>query len=274
MKSVSANALVALGERVARDVAANLSFFTRLPAPFATHEAPDWRRIAWAAPLAGALVGAIGGLTAVIASALALPTWICATLGVGALVAATGALHEDGLADVADGLGGGSTRERKLEIMRDSRIGAYGATVLILTLLLRVEALTTMLARARDMGEGFTFASFVLAGAAARAGALAMLGWLPPARTDGAGATARGLGSEDVVRAVATLGAIAVIVGVWELGVTRALFACVVAAGAAWLVGALAKRHIGGQTGDVCGAAAMICEVAALCALLIGVRAA
>ena len=110
--------------RLIADVADNLRFFTRLPlggraAP------PDFHRIGWAAPLAGAIVGALGGLSLVVARDLGFPPLLAATLAVTTQIFATGALHEDGLADVADGFGGGRDREAKLVIMRDSRIGAF-----------------------------------------------------------------------------------------------------------------------------------------------------
>src|SRR6516165_4237398 len=115
----------------ARDVADALRFFTRLRVGAPTPEvALDMDRIAWAAPVAGAVVGLIGALVLALTAPLGLPPLLRAGLATAALVAATGALHEDGLADLADGFGGGSTRERKLEIMRESRIGAYGAAAL------------------------------------------------------------------------------------------------------------------------------------------------
>src|SRR5208282_5978756 len=115
----------------ARDVGDALRFFTRAPLGDPSRDAPlDINRVAWAAPVAGAAVGLAGALV------LALT----AKLGV-----ATGGLHEDGIADVADGFGGGATRADKLEIMRDSRIGAYGAIALTLSLLLRVAALAAAL---------------------------------------------------------------------------------------------------------------------------------
>ena len=152
--------------RAARDIADALRFFTRLnlgaPAPAAPL---DIARIAWAAPVAGAVVGLIGALVLALTALLGLPLPLRAGLATAALVAATGALHEDGLADVADGFGGGATRERKLEIMRDSRIGAYGALALALALILRVGAL----AAALDGGFWRGSLSLILVAALSRA---------------------------------------------------------------------------------------------------------
>src|SRR5690348_3107689 len=125
-----------------RDVAEALRFFTRLRMGERDSSAPlDIDRIAWAAPVAGVVVGLIGALALALTTLLGLPPILRAGLATAALVIATGALHEDGLADVADGFGGGATRARKLEIMRDSRVGAYGAIAIALALILRVGAL-------------------------------------------------------------------------------------------------------------------------------------
>ena len=127
----------------ARDIGDALRFFTRVPVGDPGASAPlDINRFAWAAPVAGAVVGLIGALALALTGLLGLPPLMRAGLATAALVAATGALHEDGLADVADGFGGGATRAMKLDIMRDSRIGAYGAIALTLALILRVGALT------------------------------------------------------------------------------------------------------------------------------------
>jgi adenosylcobinamide-GDP ribazoletransferase len=249
------------------DFAENLRFFTRLPLGGADR-APDFRRIGWAAPLAGALVGALGAAVLGGARALSLPARLAAGLAVAAQLAATGALHEDGLADVADGFGGGRDRAAKLAILRDSRIGTYGAAALILLLLIRVDALAAL----SRPNAGFATAALILAGAASRAGALAPLALLDPARPDGAGARAGALGVRALAPVAATLAAVAVVTGLAALDVVRALFACVCAAGVVGGLVALARRQIGGQTGDVCGAAAALAEAATLIALLIGGR--
>jgi adenosylcobinamide-GDP ribazoletransferase len=253
--------------RALGDLAENLRFFTRLSLG-ASDRAPDFRRIGWAAPLAGALVGALGALAFGGARALSLPPRLSAALAVAVQLAVTGALHEDGLADVADGFGGGSDRAAKLAILRDSRIGTYGAAALILLLLIRVDALAAM---ARPNGT-FATAALILAGAASRAGALAPLALLDPARMDGAGARAGGLGVRALGPVAAGLAAVAIATGLAALDVVRALFACVCAIGAVGGLVALARRQIGGQTGDVCGAAAALAEATTLIALLIGGR--
>jgi adenosylcobinamide-GDP ribazoletransferase len=265
----------ALLARVGRDVADNLRFFSRLPTPpgGAAGEAGatlNFKRIAWATPVAGALIGAVGALALGLAVLLRLPPFIGAAFAVATLALATGALHEDGLADVADGFGGGPTREAKLAIMRDSRIGAFGAIALVLSLILRVGALAAL----ERAGFGVAAASLILSGAASRAGALVPLRLLPPARPDGAGARAGRLETTDLIAAGLSVAVVAFTTGLVALGVGRAVFACILALAASWGLSALARRQIGGQTGDVAGAAQQAAEIACLCALLIGARAA
>jgi adenosylcobinamide-GDP ribazoletransferase len=248
----------------ARDLAACLQFFSRLPLPRLSvepspHAAPDLSRLARMVPIAGAILGAIGALALSLADGVGLPPFLCAGLAIGALVILSGALHEDGLADVADGFGGGATRERKLEIMRDSRIGAYGAAALALSLLLRVAALSGLL----EHGLGAAAAGLVLAGAASRAFALL-------ARAEGLGVGAGRLGIGGALAAGVTALIIAGALGLSVLGLGRAILSLALAIAAALAMTALARRQIGGQTGDVAGAAQQLAEIACLCGLLIG----
>jgi adenosylcobinamide-GDP ribazoletransferase len=251
----------------ARDIADALRFFTRLsvgaPEPSA---ALDMGRIAWAAPVAGVVVGLVGALVLALAAALGLPPFFRAGLATAALVALTGALHEDGLADVADAFGGGATQARKLEIMRDSRIGAYGAIAIALALILRVGAL----AAALDGGFWRASLSLILVAALSRAGALTPLALLKPARADGAGAAAGRLARTALAAAWGSALVIALVLGLVALGVSHALLAALMSGAGVLFMVALARRAIGGQTGDVAGAAQQIGEIAAWCGLLIG----
>jgi adenosylcobinamide-GDP ribazoletransferase len=254
-----------------RDIAESLRFFTRLRVGEPSLGAPlDIDRIAWAAPVAGVAVGVIGALALALATLLGLPLLLRAGLATAALVVATGALHEDGLADVADGFGGGATRARKLEIMRDSRVGAYGAIAIALALILRVASLAATL----DGGFWRASLSLMLVAALSRAAALTPLALLPPARADGAGAAAGQLDSNALAAAWSSALVIAVALGLVALGVAHALLAALMSGAGAWLMVALARRAIGGQTGDVAGAAQQCGEIAAWCGLLIGHSAA
>jgi len=251
----------------ARDIADALRFFTRLrvgtPAPGA---ALDLSRIAWAAPVAGAAVGLMSAFILALTALLGLPPLLRAALATAALVASTGALHEDGLADVADGFGGGATRVMKLEIMRDSRIGAYGAVAVALALILRVGALAASL----DGGVWRAALSLIVVAALSRAGALTPLNLLPPARADGAGAAAGPLDSSALAASWGMGLVIALALGLVALGFVHALVATLASGAAALAMVALARRAVGGQTGDVAGAAQQCAEIAAWCGLLIG----
>ncbi|UFN49453.1 adenosylcobinamide-GDP ribazoletransferase [Roseomonas sp. OT10] len=241
---------------LARDLGGALALLTRLPAhrllPMPA-EAAGFARGVWAYPLVGALAGAIGGGVWWAGRSLGLPPLPAACWALAALLLATGAFHEDGLADTADGFGGGRTRERKLEIMRDSRIGSYGALALALCLALRGTALATLSGPAGC-------AALVASGALGRGAILGLLRLLPPARADGM-AAALGRPGGAVLAAGLGLAALpAALLLPWS-----AVAGAVLAAPAATLaLAALARRQIGGHTGDVLGAGSVVAECTVL----------
>ena len=253
--------------RAVRDAAAMLAFFGRIRIPYLSPPRTGFRfaEACWAAPLAGLALGTGASLVLLGAAALRLPPWVAATLAVVTLVLLSGGLHEDGLADIADGFGGGRTRERKLAIMRDSRLGTFGALALILSVLLRVGALAHLL----EASAVAAAAALVAAAAVSRAASLWPLHALPPARADGlaveAGRPARG----KVVRAALVAAGLTVIVAVPALGPAAGLSGLAAAAFAAQATTALARRQIGGATGDVAGAAQQTAEIAFLLGALI-----
>ncbi|SDN02336.1 cobalamin-5'-phosphate synthase [Methylobacterium phyllostachyos] len=254
------------------DLAGCVRFYSRLPVPQLPgepdpHRAPDFTTLPRMLPLAGLILALPAALALVAAWWIGLGPFLAATLALAILVMATGALHEDGLADVADGFGGGGTRERRLEIMRDSRIGAYGGAALVLALALRIGALATLL----DRTGAAAATALILAAALSRVAALAPMVLLEPARTGGLSAS---VGRPDRMSLATALG----------LGVALALAACllglpfggvalmIVGAGLAALgMTALARGKIGGQTGDVIGACQQVAEIAALLALVAAV---
>ena len=231
---------------------AALKFLTRLP----MRTPAAWPDHALAAsvpafPLIGALIGALGGLAFALASWLGLPPLLAALLAVAAQILVTGGLHEDGLADLADGFGGGRTRAEKLRIMRDPRLGSFGALALVLTLLARIAALAAL-------AEPWLVASaLVAAGAASRAGLPALMASLAPARDHG---LAAGAGRPHPLRAAAGI-AIAALLAFVVLAPGMAAAGLFGAAGALLSVAILARRQIGGYTGDVLGAAQQLAEV-------------
>jgi len=247
--------------RLPRDVLTMLAFFSRLPIP-APREPFDMRESAAAWPLAGAVL-ALGpaGLFWVMAYADAPP--LLAALGALALLAAlTGALHEDGLADTADGLGGGRQRQGKLAIMRDSRIGTFGVLALAFTIGGKAAALAA-LAAAPGLG------ALLLLAAAVLSRALALWHWraIPPARPDGLAAAA---GQPDPTALLIGAGTGALAAEALLAGFALAgLFAVTAAVLAVILFTRLCARQIGGHTGDTIGAAQQIAETA----LVVGVVA-
>src|ERR1700691_5165200 len=167
-------------EAGAEEIQASLIFCTRLPLLRASPIAGGAiAKAAWAFPFAGLVVGLTGAIVYALAHKFGLPPWPGAALAVTATVLATGALHEDGLADTADGFGGGKTREQKLAIMRDSHIGVYGVCALALSLLLRVAALASL------PNAHLVVWALIASHAAARATLPALMFLLPPARRGG-----------------------------------------------------------------------------------------
>ncbi|MEM8957432.1 MAG: adenosylcobinamide-GDP ribazoletransferase [Pseudomonadota bacterium] len=231
---------------------------TRLPVPVNGTEAKKrGAAAAWAWPLAGAVVGALAGLLLWAALWLGLPPLAAGLLAVGAQIVLTGALHEDGLADSADGLWGGWTRDRRLEIMRDSRIGSYGVLALILSVGLRAAACAALPA------GPLAVAALAGTGAASRAAMAGVMAGLPPARTDGLSVSTGRPSAATALTALAAALALALIV----LPIGTALAAVAACCAGAGLVAGIASAKIGGQTGDILGAAQQIAEIAALLAL-------
>jgi adenosylcobinamide-GDP ribazoletransferase len=227
-------------------------------------------RVARVVPLVGLIVGVIAALVAVMGYVAGLPPLASALLAIGASAVVTGALHEDGLADVADGFGGGWTAERKLEIMKDSRIGGYGAVALVVVIGLEAVLVEDILAR---FGPIAVFAALVASATLSRVAALLPMTLLPPARSEGLGATAGRLGFPDlavggvVACLISSVGLFAMF---GTLGAPFVLAACVIAAALAGLSCArLAKAQIGGHTGDVAGATQKLATIAVLAAIVI-----
>ena len=210
----------------------------------------------WAFPVIGTAIGLLGALVYALAAALGLPPLASALLTLAATAAATGALHEDGLADSADGLLGGGNRVQRLAIMRDSRSGPYGVLALIFSVSLRAAALAALGDPVR------VAAALVAAHAAARGGLPLVLRALDPARDDGLGALA-GRPEAGIAWISAAIGAAVALVAL-RLG--AGLAALIVAGAAMALTASLARRRIGGYTGDVLGAVEQVGETVMLLA--------
>jgi adenosylcobinamide-GDP ribazoletransferase len=235
------------------DIALCLVFFTRLPLPVFDFRGRGLAAAIWGAPVAGLAVGLIGAIVFATAERFGLAMGPAAALALAATLLTTGCLHEDGLSDVADGFGGGNSRGRKLEIMRDSRIGAYGAAALALSLLIRWSALSEVVDPTQAL-----FA-LVAAHAASRGVLGAFMHLLPSARSEGLSAGAGAVSAETAI-AGAVLGAIPLLL----LGLGGAVFALILLGLLFAAFRALCLTQIGGQTGDTIGALQQVSEIAVL----------
>ncbi len=237
------------------DVRAALGLLTRLPV--GSEEGADRGRATRAYPIVGAAIGLLGGVVFAAASSVMSPL-LAALLALAAMVWAGGALHEDGLADLADGFGGGVDAQAKLDIMRDSRIGTYGVLALVLSVAIRAVALAEISAPAAGL------LALIAVAAVSRAFLPAIMLTFDPARADGMGAGV-GRPPQGAVIAAAAIGAGIALVC---LGVDGAIPALFVGALAATAIALLARRQIGGFTGDVLGAAQQVAEAAMLVTLV------
>jgi adenosylcobinamide-GDP ribazoletransferase len=241
------------------ELAAAFGLLTRLP----VHRLPlsiiQTRSDAvWAYPLVGATVGALGGGVYWLAHGLSCLPALAALWALAAMILLTGALHEDGLADLADGFAGG-TPEQSLAIMRDHRIGAYGVIALMLSLAIRGTAIALI------ADPHAVVAALMAAGAASRLSAVLLMAALPHARPDGLSVT---VGRPRAPLAGAALGLTFVVSWVL-LPFGRALVVMLTALAAALILGSIARARLGGQTGDVLGASCQLSECLALTALAI-----
>ncbi len=227
---------------------------TRLPMGQVSEPVPNLAQAAWAFPLVGLITGGAGWAVLWAAQVAGLGAGLAAGLAYGAMVLLTGALHCDGLADFADGIGGGRDKARALEIMRDSRIGSYGVLALIFAVGLGVGALAQI-----DPVQALP--ALLLAGVASRLAMLLALSTLPPARAEGLGAMAAGSAHRGAWVGAALVLGLALWVGM------PALAALVAGALSALMIARLALSRLGGQTGDVLGAVQLTSETTVLVVL-------
>ena len=232
------------------------TFFTRLSWPIngtdATTDEPNLADAAIAFPLVGLLIGIFTATIWFIAASL-LPSLVAAGLAIAGGILITGALHEDGLCDCADGLFGGSTKAKALEIMRDSRIGVYGATALIMTIGLRWTALASV-------SVGYGAAALIIAHMAGRAAIIIALHFGSYVRTKGLGSSvASGVEINDFLMTMVITGLLALLVGQWQGLLAAAIAMAMAALAFAWL-----QKRIGGYTGDGLGALEQVAEISAM----------
>lgn len=245
-----------------------LRFFTRVPWPALwfeknPHQMPDFCQAGTMVPAAGLLTGSCPAFILFAAQALGLPPILSAPLALLVLIVLTGALHEDGLADCADGFGGGNTHERKLEIMKDSRIGTYGAVAIVFSLYIRGAALFTL----ASANTSFAAAAFAGSGGLSRTLALLPLALLQPVRQTGAGFAGQGLSPKDLVLPLLLASLVSLLPALAGMDLVRNITAVACAGLSAFGFCRLAKAQIGGQTGDVAGAVQNLSEIVFLLVL-------
>lgn len=230
------------------------SLLTRLPMPQVEDDNDKgYARCVWAYPLIGAVIGAFSALVWFGGQFAGLGLSLSAGLVIAVQLLLTGAMHEDGIADFADGVGGGQDRERRLAIMRDSRIGTFGVVALIVIIGLRWSAITSL-------GLHMVLAGLICSALIGRLVMAVLPGILAPAREEGLGMLVAGPSIKSLLVAL-LISAAVLFLHLSSLIAMVSIIAAIVAAG--WIA-MLAKRSIGGYTGDVLGAAGLAAETAAL----------
>jgi len=242
-----------------------LRFFSRLPAGDSPFEKPDLNRIAITLPFVSVVIGFGPALLLMLLCWAGVPSYFAAAFAVGAMIMVTGAMSDDALADAADGLAGGATIERRLEIMKDSRHGTYGVAALGLYLLLRVTGLGAVAAYNPVAAAGIWLAASLIG----RSGSLWVSAMLPNAREGGASASV----GRVTKRAFALGAGFGMVIAVILAGPFTSFVALILALIAASLVAMgwvwLCRKLVGGQTGDLIGALGALIEIAVLTVLLI-----
>lgn len=244
------------------DLRLGAAFLTRLPLDLT--EAESGRKladVAWTFPVMGAGVGLACGLALLVGSWLGPEPLVWSFLAAATGVLLTGGLHEDGLADTADGFGGGTDKAAKLRIMGDSSIGAFGVLALIVAVGLRTTIVAGIVASSG--GLGFAFAALVGGAIGSRAALPVMMYFLKPARRSGLGAGAGKPNRAETLIAV-LIGGVGMLL---VLGPVPGAAALIAAAAAYVAISGTARRHIGGFTGDVLGALQQVTEIFILAAV-------
>lgn len=237
-----------------------LQFLTRIPTPRWVGFEPVWlNRSARHFPVVGLVVGAVAALVLAIGHALFTPV-LAALLSIAATACLTGAFHEDGLADTCDALGGDVGRERALEIMKDSRIGSYGALALVLAIGIKAAALAAL-----PLPQAIV--ATLLAHCASRAAAVSLIRSLPYARDVGeakARPLAERVSAGTLAIALGWVGVAFVGASLVERDAMPSVIGLLAAALGTWLLGRWFRRRLGGITGDTLGATQQVTELLVL----------
>ena len=251
--------LLAQQNDLTRDIVLAASLLTRLPLKPSEDDYAHSAKAAWAYPLVGVITGVIACLSVYVAWLLGLPLWCQAILAIASGIIVTGAMHEDGLADCADGFWGGWDPAMRLKIMKDSQIGTYGVLALLITQSLRVAAVLEIL-----RWDSWAL-PLIAIHIASRAVMPVLMTSLPHARDVGLARSVGKVSSQNANIALG-IGFAALLVGLGFSG----LFLALVEGVFAFACARLALVKIGGQTGDVCGGTQQVTEIGLLLAVIAG----
>ena len=237
----------------AEDFPLALALLTRLPVHVGSFE--RGARAAWAYPLVGLLIGALAGIAGLMSLWMGLDAPLTALISLIILIVTTGAMHEDGFADTADGLWGGWDAARRLEIMKDSHIGTYGVIALLLSFSGRWAALWMLF----EVGPAAAFTALLLAPMLSRAAMSALMAALPHARDHGLSHSTGRPSATTAALGIAIAGTLGLLLFGWGLFGTLIWTAIITLA-----MAVIARAKIGGQTGDILGATQQAVEITLL----------
>lgn len=255
-----------------------LRFYSRLPVPHLSwettpHQPPDFSMIPRVLPFIGLVIGVVGGAVLALALWVGLPPLMASTLAIATLTFITGAFHEDGLADSADGLWGGWTVERRLDIMRDSRIGSYGASALILSFALRITALSEVVTMVHFCNTFYhlgTICALIVTCICSRVAGIAPLVFLKPARSDG---NSSQVGRPSIktffISSVICVVLSIILLTAAELSIIHFIIAILLVSLSVFYMIHLSNRKLEGQTGDILGATQQVAEISILIAFCV-----
>ena len=243
--------------RISNDIVCAFTFLTVFPIPF-EKECDNFSKTAWVWPIIGAFIGIVAASIIIVLQIAGTPSLVTAVIAMIIIVATTGALHEDGLADTIDGIFGGNTPEQRLEIMKDSRLGTYGSLALMLVLLLRFSCLAVL------FQEGKIYGPLIAGCVISRAG-MAMAMHLLPAATNVGLSASSGQPSRNNITVVLC---ITILIALSCVGIAI-LPAIILAFLSGTILCLVAYKCLGGQTGDVLGALQQVVEVSVLVVLAI-----
>ncbi|WP_321384292.1 adenosylcobinamide-GDP ribazoletransferase [Rhizobium sp.] len=250
------------------DLARSLGFLSRFPVAgrFFEGHSGEMSRTPRAFPLAGVVIAAPAGLFLTLLLGFGAGATLAAFAAVTLQILLSGGLHEDGLADCADGLGGGASREKALEIMKDSRVGSYGVLALLLSVGIKVSAIASLINKLEPINV-----VLCLIGMAALSRALMVWHWhaLPAARPDGVAASLGKPDDQSLYTALLFGLGIATMAIVPFAGFHPLVVSVVISVASAYGFQHYVSRRLGGQTGDTIGATQQICEMMALATLSI-----